>query len=206
MGDFPLMMPVVNVSAIGAGGGSILWVDAQGLLKVGPVSVGADPGPVCYGRGGTVPAITDCYLVLGIIDAARFLDGRMALDVEAARAALDGIADRLGFTGPHRAREVAAAALRVASAKMAAEITKLLAQAGVDPRRYSLLAYGGRARPTPTCWSARRGFARSSFRPHRGPSARSGRCSRTCAATTCERRSTSSDRPRCSTRRQTAGP
>ncbi|MCY4454343.1 MAG: hydantoinase/oxoprolinase family protein [Immundisolibacterales bacterium] len=147
VGDFPLMMPVVNVSAIGAGGGSILWVDAQGLLKVGPVSVGADPGPVCYGRGGTVPAITDCYLVLGIIDAARFLDGRMALDVEAARAALGGIADRLGFTGPHRAREVAAAALRVASAKMAAEITKLLAQAGVDPRRYSLLAYGG-AGPT----------------------------------------------------------
>ena len=147
VGDFPLMMPVVNVSAIGAGGGSILWVDAQGLLKVGPVSVGADPGPACYGRGGTVPAITDCYLVLGIIDAARFLDGRMALDVEAAEAALDGIAGRVGFTGPNRVREAAAAALRVASAKMAAEITKLLAQAGVDPRPYALLAYGG-AGPT----------------------------------------------------------
>ena len=147
VGDFPLMMPVVNVSAIGAGGGSILWVDAQGLLKVGPVSVGADPGPVCYGRGGTVPAITDCYLVLGIIDAARFLDGRMALDVEAAEAALGAIAERVGFAGPDRAREVAAAALRVASAKMAAEITKLLAQAGVDPREYALLAYGG-AGPT----------------------------------------------------------
>ena len=147
VGDFPLMMPVVNVSAIGAGGGSILWVDAQGLLKVGPVSVGADPGPVCYGRGGTVPAITDCYLVLGVIDAARFLDGRMALDVEAAEAALCGLAERVGFSGPDRAREVAAAALRVASAKMAAEITKLLAQTGVDPRQYSLLAYGG-AGPT----------------------------------------------------------
>ena len=147
VGDFPLMMPVVNVSAIGAGGGSILWVDAQGLLKVGPVSVGADPGPVCYGRGGTVPAITDCYLVLGIIDAARFLDGRMALDTQAAEAALRGIADRLGFEGEERARAVAAAALRVASAKMAAEITKLLAQAGVDPRHYALLAYGG-AGPT----------------------------------------------------------
>ena len=147
VGDFPLMMPVVNVSAIGAGGGSILWVDAQGLLKVGPVSVGADPGPVCYGRGGTVPAITDCYLALGIIDAARFLDGRMALDIEAAEAALGAIADKIGFSGPERAREVAAAALRVASAKMSAEITKLLAQAGVDPRRYALLAYGG-AGPT----------------------------------------------------------
>ena len=147
VGDFPLMMPVVNVSAIGAGGGSILWVDAQGLLKVGPVSVGADPGPVCYGQGGTVPAVTDCYLVLGIIDAARFLDGRMALDIEAAEAALRAVADKLGLSGPDRAREVAAAALRVASARMAAEITKLLAQAGVDPRRYSLLAYGG-AGPT----------------------------------------------------------
>ena len=147
VGDFPLMMPVVNVSAIGAGGGSILWVDAQGVLKVGPVSVGADPGPVCYGRGGTVPAVTDCYLVLGIIDAARFLDGRMVLDVEAAEAALGRLAEKLGFSGPDRTREVAAAALRVASAKMAAEITKLLAQAGVDPRRYALLAYGG-AGPT----------------------------------------------------------
>ncbi len=147
VGDFPLMMPVVNVSAIGAGGGSVLRVDAQGLLKVGPVSVGADPGPVCYGRGGTVPAVTDCYLALGIIDPARFLDGRMALDIDAAVAALGAIADQLGFSGPDRAREVASAALRVASAKMAAEITKLLAQAGVDPRRYALLAYGG-AGPT----------------------------------------------------------
>ena len=147
VGDFPLMMPVVNVSAIGAGGGSILWVDAQGVLKVGPVSVGADPGPVCYGRGGTVPAVTDCYLALGIIDAARFLDGRMSLDVDAAEAALGGIAEKLGFVGKDRVKEVAAAALRVASAKMAAEITKLLAQAGVDPRQYALLAYGG-AGPT----------------------------------------------------------
>jgi N-methylhydantoinase A len=147
VGDFPLMMPVVNVSAIGAGGGSILWVDAQGLLKIGPISVGADPGPVCYGRGGEVPAITDCYLALGIIDANRFLDGRMTLDTPAALAALNGIADKLGYTGPDRAMEVAEAALRVASAKMATEITKILAQAGVDPRHYALLAYGG-AGPT----------------------------------------------------------
>ena len=164
VGDFPLMMPVVNVSAIGAGGGSILWVDAQGLLKVGPVSVGADPGPVCYGRGGTVPAVTDCYLVLGIIDAARFLDGRMDLDVGAAEAALGALADRLGFAGRDRARAVAAAALRVASAKMAAEITKLLAQAGVDPRRYALLAYGG-AGPTHANLLAREARVRSVLIP-----------------------------------------
>jgi N-methylhydantoinase A len=147
VGDFPLMLPVVNVGAIGAGGGSIIWVDAQGLLKVGPLSAGADPGPVCYGRGGTEPTLTDCYVALGIIDPASFLGGRMALDRAAALAALNGIAARLGIAGPNPGIAAAEAALRVASAKMAAEITKLLATAGVDPRDFALVAYGG-AGPT----------------------------------------------------------
>ncbi|RAI00098.1 hydantoinase [Acuticoccus sediminis] len=148
VGDFPLMMPVVNVGAIGAGGGSIVWVDAQGLLKVGPLSAGADPGPVSYGRGGTQPTMTDCYITLGIIDPATFLGGRMTLDVAAARQALEGIADRLGYpAGEDRAVRAATAAIGVASAKMATEITKLLATAGVDPRDFALVAYGG-AGPT----------------------------------------------------------
>ena len=147
VGDFPLMMPVVNVGAIGAGGGSILWVDAQGLLKVGPLSAGADPGPVAYGRGGTDPTVTDCYLALGILDPSRFLGGRMQLDLAAARRALDGIADRLGITGPDRGLQAAESALLVASAKMATELTKLMATAGVDPRDFALVAYGG-AGPT----------------------------------------------------------
>lgn len=148
VGDFPLMMPVVNVGAIGAGGGSIVWVDAQGLLKVGPLSAGADPGPVSYGRGGTQPTMTDCYITLGIIDPATFLGGRMTLDVGAARAALEGIADKLGYpAGEDRAVRAATAAIDVASAKMATEITKLLATAGVDPRDFALVAYGG-AGPT----------------------------------------------------------
>ncbi len=147
VGDFPLMMPVVNVGAIGAGGGSIVWVDAQGLLKVGPVSAGADPGPVCYGRGGTEATVTDCYVVLGIVDPASFLGGRMKLDAAAAQAALQTVGDRLGFAGPQRAIRAAEAALRVASAKMATEITKMLATAGVDPREFTLVAYGG-AGPT----------------------------------------------------------
>jgi N-methylhydantoinase A len=147
VGDFPLMMPVVNVGAIGAGGGSILWVDAQGVLKVGPASAGADPGPVCYDRGGTEPTITDCYVALGIVDPTRFLGGRMQLDAAAARAALDVIAARLGLAGEDRALAAAEAALRVASAKMATELTKLMATAGVDPRRYALVAFGG-AGPT----------------------------------------------------------
>jgi N-methylhydantoinase A len=147
VGEFPLMMPVVNVGAIGAGGGSILWVDAQGVLKVGPASAGADPGPVCYGRGGTEPTVTDCYVALGIVDPARFLGGRMPLDAEAATAALDRIASRLGLVGADRALAAAEAALRVASAKMATELSKLMATAGVDPRRYALVAFGG-AGPT----------------------------------------------------------
>src|SRR5262245_18151209 len=147
VGDFPLMMPVVNVGAIGAGGGSILWVDAQGVLKVGPTSAGADPGPAAYGRGGTDATVTDCYLTLGIIDAARFLGGRMQLDAEAARRALERVAARLGFAGADRAKQAAEAALRVASARMATELIKLLATAGVDPRQFSLVAFGG-AGPT----------------------------------------------------------
>ncbi len=143
VGDFPIIMPVVNILAIGAGGGSVIWVDAQGVLKVGPLSAGADPGPVCYGRGGTEPTVTDCYLTLGILDPTAFLDGRMQLDAGAARAALEGIADRLGLSGPDRALAAAEAALRVATAKMATEIIKLLAHAGADMRDYSLLGYGG---------------------------------------------------------------
>lgn len=147
VGDFPLMMPVVNVGAIGAGGGSVLWVDAQGVLKVGPQSAGADPGPVSYGRGGTEATITDCYVALGIIDPGHFLGGRMRLDREAALAALDRVAERLGLAGVDRALAAAEGALRVASAKMATELTKLMATAGVDPRRFALVAFGG-AGPT----------------------------------------------------------
>ncbi|MBS7742760.1 MULTISPECIES: hydantoinase/oxoprolinase family protein [unclassified Chelatococcus] len=147
VGDFPLMMPVVNVGAIGAGGGSIVWVDAQGFLKIGPLSAGADPGPVCYRLGGVEPTLTDCYVVLGIIDPNTFLGGRMVLDADAAWQALERIADKLGLAGAERAVAAAEAAVRVASAKMATEITKLLATAGVDPRAFALMAYGG-AGPT----------------------------------------------------------
>lgn len=143
VGDFPLMMPVVNVAAIGAGGGSVVWTDAQGVLKVGPRSAGADPGPACYGRGGTEPTVTDCYVALGIVDPARFLGGRMQLDGAAAHAALA----RVGASAGLDPLATAEAALRVASARMAAELVKLLATAGVDPREFALVAFGG-AGPT----------------------------------------------------------
>ena len=97
IGGLPLVLPVVDVSAIGAGGGSIVWVDPHGLLKVGPQSAGAMPGPVSYGRGGSEPAVTDCYLALGYIDPTGFLGGRMVLDIDAARLELARVAERIGL-------------------------------------------------------------------------------------------------------------
>ncbi|HEY7576546.1 MAG TPA: hydantoinase/oxoprolinase family protein, partial [Acetobacteraceae bacterium] len=95
VGGLPLIVPVVAVSAVGAGGGSIVWVDPQGALKVGPMSAGADPGPACYGAGGTDATLTDCYLLAGYIDPAHFLGGRLRLDIAAAHAALDRVAAAL---------------------------------------------------------------------------------------------------------------
>jgi len=147
VGDFPLILPVVAVSAIGAGGGSIIWVDAQGIIKVGPRSAGGDPGPVCYGQGGTEPTVTDCYLVMGLLRPDRFLGGRIQLDRDAAEAALTGIAQRLGITGAHQAARAAEAALQVTTAMMSTELYKTMAQRGQDPRDFALMAFGG-AGPT----------------------------------------------------------
>ncbi len=147
VGDFPLVVPVVNVISIGAGGGSIIWVDAQGILKVGPHSAGADPGPVCYGHGGAEPTITDCYLLVGYIHPDHFLGGRMKLDENAARVALEAIADKVGIEGDDKAVKAADAALRVATAMMSTELYKGLARRGEDPREYALMAFGG-AGPT----------------------------------------------------------
>ena len=133
--------------AIGAGGGSVLWVDPQGVLKVGPESAGADPGPACYGRGGARATVTDCYLLVGLIHPEHFLGGRMRLDREAARASLDAIADRIGYEGVDRAVRAADAALRVASAMMANELSKGLARRGAAPGEFALMAFGG-AGPT----------------------------------------------------------
>jgi N-methylhydantoinase A len=147
IGDYPLILPVVNVWTIGAGGGSIVWVDPQGVIKVGPESAGADPGPVCYGHGGTRPTLTDCYVQAGYIDADHFLGGRMRLDRQAAEKALERIAIDMGIEGPEPATLAADAALRVATVKMATEISKGMAQRGLDPSEFALIPYGG-AGPT----------------------------------------------------------
>jgi N-methylhydantoinase A len=142
-GDFPLILPAVDVSSIGAGGGSIVWTDQFGVLKAGPHSAGALPGPACYGRGGEDATITDAYVVSGILDSDNFLGGTIALDQERAFAAVGRIGNSLGLT----TEEAAAAILQVATSNMYAEFVPALAQHGVDPTEFALFPYGG-AGPT----------------------------------------------------------
>jgi N-methylhydantoinase A len=131
----------VDVRSIGAGGGSIAWVDAGGLLRVGPESAGADPGPACYGRGGTRATVTDAALVLGYVDPERFLGGAMALDTSAAESAVGEVAARLGIG----LKDAGHAVLSVANERMIAAIGELTVNEGVDPRESTLVAGGGAA-------------------------------------------------------------
>ena len=136
----PVRVPMVEMNTIGAGGGSIAFVDPSGRLQVGPRSAGAVPGPVCYGRGGTEPTVTDVNLILGRLDAATFLGGRFALDLDGARAALrDKIEVPLGLTPDH----AAAGILAVVNAKLAASIKFSLFAKGLDPRDFALMSFGG---------------------------------------------------------------
>jgi N-methylhydantoinase A len=134
----PLLLPLVDIHTIGAGGGSIAWLQAGGL-RVGPQSAGSNPGPACYGGGGTQPTVTDANAVLGRIDPAYFLDGGMALDVEAAGRAVDTVAEPLGMTR----LEAATGILAIINAKMADEMRTMTVQQGIDPRSFSLVAFGG---------------------------------------------------------------
>lgn len=138
--DFPILIPTIAVSAIGAGGGSILWVDPTGSLKVGPRSVGADPGPACYGNpNSTTPALSDAFLLAGFLAAGQRLGNKLGLKVEPARRALQAVGERIGLT----AEEVADGAIQVATAMMASEATRVLARRGVDVPRFRMVAYGG---------------------------------------------------------------
>ncbi len=134
----PLQMAAVDIHVIGAGGGSVAWLEG-GHLRVGPRSAGADPGPACYGRGGTEPTVTDANLALGRVDEARFAGGGMTLDVEAARAALGSLGEHLdmGVTA------LAEGVVDIVNAKMADAIRTITVQRGIDPRDFALVAYGG---------------------------------------------------------------
>jgi N-methylhydantoinase A len=130
----------VDVKSIGAGGGSIVWIDPGGLLRVGPQSAGADPGPACYGRGGTRPTVTDAAVVLGYIDPGFFLGGRLALDPEAARRSLEReVAAPLGMS----VEEAAQAAMVIATENIVGAIKEITIAQGIDPREVSLVAGGG---------------------------------------------------------------
>jgi N-methylhydantoinase A len=136
----PMQLPVVDIVEVGAGGGSIAWCDATGGIHVGPESAGADPGPACYGKGSPDPVVTDADLVLGRINAGRFLNGAMTLDRAAAeRAIADKIAGRLGLGVTEAALGIA----QIADAAMSLAVRAVSVKKGVDPRECALIAFGG---------------------------------------------------------------
>jgi N-methylhydantoinase A len=135
----PAAVPVIDIKSIGAGGGSIAWVDAGGFLRVGPRSAGAEPGPICYGRGGTEVTVTDANLILGRLNPEYFLAGRMRLDPSSVTDALEELGERIGL----EPLELAASIVEIANENMASAIKMVSLERGHDPRRFSLLAFGG---------------------------------------------------------------
>ena len=135
----PLALPMLAVHTVGAGGGSIAWRDSGGALRVGPRSAGADPGPACYGRGGTEPTVTDANLLLGFLSAESPLAGGVELDVNAAERAVTALAQALGLDPVACAEGIR----RVAGAEMVRALRVVTVQRGVDPRSYALIAFGG---------------------------------------------------------------
>ena len=139
IGGYPILVPMLDIHTIGAGGGSIAHLDTAGAFRVGPRSAGAVPGPAAYGRGGTLPTVTDANLVLGRLDAAHFLGGGMTLDEAASARVIDDLAAQLGLD-----RQVAAeGVLTVINANMANAIRSRTVEKGLDPRDFCLVAFGG---------------------------------------------------------------
>jgi N-methylhydantoinase A len=137
---YTVRAPNIDIISIGAGGGSIAWIDEGGGVRIGPESAGAEPGPVCYGRGGTRPTVTDCNLILGYVDPESFLGGDFALDVKAARQAIaEHLAGPLGVT----IEEAATTVRQVANALMAQAMRLATVERGYDPRDFIFIPYGG---------------------------------------------------------------
>lgn len=157
-------MPSVDVNTVGAGGGSIAWVDPGGSLRVGPHSAGADPGPACYGRGGDHATVTDAHLALGRIDSAARLGGSLPLRPEAAHAVLE----RLGATAGLTPSALAAGILEVVEAHMERAIRAVSVEQGADPRRATLIAYGGAGGLHATALARRLGMERVAIPPYAG--------------------------------------
>lgn len=136
---FPIGVAAVDVHSIGAGGGSIAWIDTGGMLRVGPQSAGASPGPACYGLGGIEPTVTDANLVLGYLNEENFLGGQMRLDRRAAEQSIGRLADKLAMTTV----DVAAAIYRIVNTEMVGAMRAVSVMRGVDPRRYTVVVGGG---------------------------------------------------------------
>ncbi|MCA8927721.1 MAG: hydantoinase/oxoprolinase family protein [Alphaproteobacteria bacterium] len=135
----PIRTPVLDIVSVGSGGGSIVWVDDGGLLRVGPESAGADPGPACYGKGGRRPTITDAQVIVGAVRPEGFLGGKMAIDVAAARTAFQPVADHFAMT----IEQAADAAIRLANNAVVRAIQLVSTERGRDPRDYVLVPFGG---------------------------------------------------------------
>ncbi|MBG06797.1 MAG: hydantoinase [Rhodospirillaceae bacterium] len=139
IGEFPIHIPTVSVTSIGEGGGSIAWVDPQGVLKVGPESAGSTPGPACYGRGGERPTITDAFVTNGYLGAAALGYSAVEIDTARAEATIDTVAGKVGLSR----EDTAEAIIRVAVSGMYLEVSKLVSRHGIDPRDLDLIAFGG---------------------------------------------------------------
>ena len=139
IGGLPVRTPVLDINTVGAGGGSLIWVDEGGMLRVGPRSAGADPGPACYGRGGAEPTVTDAHVVRNTIRPEAFLGGRMPIDPAASRAALGPLAAGMGMT----VAGIADSAIRVANANVVRAIQLVTTERGKDPRDYAMVPFGG---------------------------------------------------------------
>jgi N-methylhydantoinase A len=136
---FPIRLAMVDIDTVGAGGGSIAWFDRDGLLKVGPISAGAVPGPACYGQGGTEPTVTDANLVLGRLSPTGLLDGAMPLDPVVAETSLKSVAEKVGVS----LQEAALGVLAIAVANMTRSVRRMSVERGRDPREFVLMAFGG---------------------------------------------------------------
>ncbi len=136
---YPLRIPMVDVNTIGAGGGSMAWIDSGGGLRVGPQSAGSDPGPACYGRGGDAPTVTDAGVVLGYLNPAYFAGGELSLQVDAAYRVIQRMASQLQMSPV----ELAAGIHRIINTRMADEIRLVSVRRGEDPRQFALLVLGG---------------------------------------------------------------
>ena len=137
--NYPVSIPSVDIHTIGAGGGSIAWIDDGGMLQVGPESAGASPGPACYGKGGTLPTVTDANLVLGRLRSNAFLGGNMQLDEEKAYQAVSTVAEQLDLS----IEETASGIIQIANEHMAQALRVISIQRGLDPRDFTLVSFGG---------------------------------------------------------------